>query len=225
MKYIVMDIEGTTTAISFVHEVLFPFARKRMKDFVEGNLNNDDVQTCLNDVAQTIQEEEGKTSSTNEQIEALIKWIDNDRKHGALKMLQGMIWKEGFEDGSLKGHFYDDVPVNLKKWKAAGYTLGVYSSGSVQAQKLIYKYSSFGDMTDLLSFYFDTAIGHKREVSSYKNIIHELGGDPSEYLFLSDVFQELDAAQQAGMKTIQLERQEIVKGDHPIVKDFNQIEL
>ncbi|TNE96956.1 MAG: acireductone synthase [Deltaproteobacteria bacterium] len=225
MKYIVMDIEGTTTAISFVHEVLFPFARKRMKDFVEGNLNNDDVQTCLNDVAQTIQEEEGKTSSTNEQIEALIKWIDNDRKHGALKKLQGMIWKEGFEDGSLKGHFYDDVPVNLKKWKAAGYTLGVYSSGSVQAQKLIYKYSSFGDMTDLLSFYFDTAIGHKREVSSYKNIIHELGGDPSEYLFLSDVFQELDAAQQAGMKTIQLERQEIVKGDHPIVKDFNQIEL
>ena len=225
MKYIVMDIEGTTTAISFVHEVLFPFARTRMKDFVEWNLNDDDVQTCLNDVAQTIQEEEGKTSSTNEQIEALIKWIDNDRKHGALKMLQGMIWKEGFEDGSLKGHFYDDVPVNLKKWKAAGYTLGVYSSGSVQAQKLIYKYSCFGDMTDLLSFYFDTAIGHKREVSSYQNIIHKLGGDPSEYLFLSDVYQELDAAQQAGMKTIQLERQEIIKGDHPIVKDFNQIEL
>lgn len=220
-----MDIEGTTTAISFVHEVLFPFSRTRMKDFVGGNLNNEDVQACLKEVAKTIQEEEGKSSSTNEQIEALINWIDNDRKHGALKKLQGMIWKEGFEDGSLKGHFYDDVPLNLKKWKAAGFTLGVYSSGSVQAQKLIYKYSSFGDMTDLLSFYFDTAIGHKQEVSSYKNIINELGGDPSEYLFLSDVYQELDAAQQAGMKTIQLERQEIIKGDHPIVKDFSQIEL
>lgn len=225
MKYIVMDIEGTTTAISFVHETLFPFARERMESFVLGNLNNTDVQECMDDVKKTVQEEEGKSIATDEQIATLIRWIDEDRKHGALKKLQGMIWKEGFEDGSIKGHFYDDVPVNLKKWKAAGYTLGVYSSGSVQAQKLIYKYSCFGDMTDLLSFYFDTAVGHKREAQSYKNIIKELGGDPSEYLFLSDVFQELDAAQEAGMKTIQLERQEIVIGDHTIVQDFSQIEL
>ena len=179
----------------------------------------------MENVKKTIQDEDGKSIATDMQIATLIQWIDEDRKHGALKKLQGMIWKEGFEDGSIKGHFYDDVPLNLRKWKAAGYTLGVYSSGSIQAQKLIYKHSCFGDMTDLISFYFDTGVGHKRETESYKNIVKELGGDPSEYLFLSDVFQELDAAQEVGMKTIQLEREDILKGDHTIVQNFSQIEL
>ena len=229
IKLILMDIEGTTTAISFVHDTLFPFARKRMRSFVEEHGTHEDVIQCICDVKETALQELKKDLSDSDAINLLIQWIDEDRKHGALKKLQGMIWRYGFEDGSIKGHFYKDVPSYLEAWLNAGYTLGVYSSGSVQAQKLLYRFSEYGDLSSYIKYHFDTAVGHKREAESYQAIIKELNASialsSDQILFLSDIAQELDAAKATGMHTVQLQRQPIEPGVHLILKDFTEIKL
>ncbi len=224
IRAIVTDIEGTTTSISFVSEVLFPYARQRIREFVSSQASDPRVSEQL-DLAR--QEMGAPDAPVAEVASALEQWIDQDKKITPLKTLQGMIWKSGYEDGTLKGHLYPEVKAVLENWKTQGIDLYVYSSGSVAAQKLIFGYSQAGDLTPLFSGYFDTNIGGKREAESYQNIIAELGIASRQILFLSDVTAELDAAEQAGMLTLALDRQCICDGfgAHPFVHNFEQIDL
>lgn len=226
MKYILTDVEGTTTSISFVHETLFPFAKERLKAFVTKNLNSQDVQEVLKQTKATAKTEDQKEISDDEACDLLLHWIQTDRKHPALKNLQGLIWEEGYKSGEIQGHVYKDVPVALKAWKEAGLTLGVYSSGSVQAQHLIFEFSTEGNLRPYFSNHFDTAVGHKREVPSYSSIANLLKLNPADILFLSDIKEELDAAREAGMQTIQLVRQnDVVIGNHKTAHDFIEIKF
>lgn len=209
IQVILMDIEGTTTSISFVHDVLFPYARKRMLPFVGSHLDHPEVQSYLAQAVETINSEEKKQYTVldwPEIVTHLIHWIDADRKHGALKGLQGIMWDEGYKSRSYQGHVYADVLPQWKKWSDAKKTLAIYSSGSVQAQKLLFTHSIDGDLTPFLSHYFDTSMGAKREPGTYKNIAQNLGVSPSQILFLSDIPEELDAAKQSGFKTTQILR-------------------
>ena len=223
IKAIVTDIEGTTSALSFVHEVLFPYARARMAEFVRCHAEDPHVVSHLNDVRL----EAGADLSIDEIIAQLIEWIDKDKKITPLKALQGMIWEEGFKQKDFTGHVYDDAVQNLQRWHAAGMKLYIFSSGSVQAQKLLFGYSDAGDMTPLFSGYFDTNIGAKREASAYTAIASKIGLPPNEILFLSDIEQELDAAKAAGMHTIWLVRESTPNesAGHRQVQSFDDIEL
>lgn len=224
MKFILTDVEGTTTSISFVHQSLFPFAKARLEEFVLKNSANENVRECLYKTKETAMVEDQLYLDDQEAIQLLLKWIAEDRKHPALKTLQGLIWDEGYRSGELKGHIYADVPDALNTWSKNGLQLGVYSSGSVKAQHLIFEFSNKGNLKDYFSAFFDTKVGQKREVQSYLNIAQELQLPPSEILFLSDIKEELDAARNAGMKTTQLVRQDdVLIGDHPTVKNFTEI--
>ena len=223
VKAIVTDIEGTTSSIDFVHQVLFPYASKHLPDFVRNNQADPEVIPILD----SVRTEAGEAGADIERvIGILLQWIADDRKVTALKALQGLIWKHGYESGDFTGHMYDDAVTNLRAWAAANIDLYVYSSGSVGAQKLLFGYSDAGDLTPLFRGYFDTNIGHKRQADSYRNILKDIGMPAAEILFLSDVAEELDAAAAAGMQTFQLVRdQKVVPGSHRIAHDFDRILL
>jgi enolase-phosphatase E1 len=211
-KIILTDIEGTTSSISFVKVVLFPYARKELPAFVREHAQDPKVRHWLD----LVQLELGTEIFSDEHlIETLIHWIDIDRKHTALKALQGMVWVAGYREGDYAAHVYDDASQMLKQWHAAGHAIYVYSSGSVPAQKLFFKYSAAGDITDLFSGYFDTEMGGKREASSYARITQHIGCESSEIIFLSDIVEELDAAREAGLETRLLDRIE----DYPTPRD------
>ena len=224
IKYILTDIEGTTTDIFFVHKVLFPYAYQKLPDFVRLHAEEPEVAACIRETQQTIKEEKQLDANLKQVIEMLLEWISTDRKHPALKKLQGMIWREGYETGAFTGHVYPDVLPQLENWRMHGIRIGIYSSGSVEAQRLLFSYTEYGDLNHLFNHNFDTAIGHKREVDSYKNIANKLNLRPEQILFLSDVEAELDAAQEAGMQTIQLVREGTKAGEHhKTVSDFTEI--
>ncbi|HZP11784.1 MAG TPA: acireductone synthase [Nevskiaceae bacterium] len=221
IRAILTDIEGTTSSIDFVQQTLFPYAKRRMREFVRQRARDADVAAQLREVAKA----EGRELSADEAASVLEKWIDEDRKATPLKALQGMIWAEGYAAGELKGHVYPDTPEYLSRWKKSGIALYVYSSGSVEAQKLIFGHTAYGDLQPLFSGYFDTRIGGKKEKDSYVKIRGEIGFAPEEILFLSDVGEELDAARAAGMKTCQLLRDAKAKpsAQHPHAKDFSEV--
>ncbi|MEW6168302.1 MAG: acireductone synthase [Pseudomonadota bacterium] len=221
IRAIVVDIEGTTSSIDFVHRTLFPYARARMRAFLRANAGDDRVQQLLADIEQV----ENQTLSLDDAADVLERWIDEDRKYTPLKVLQGMIWKEGYAAGELKGQVYADTPEYLRRWHAAGKKLYVYSSGSVEAQQLIFRHTDFGDLTPLFTGYFDTRIGGKREARSYARILKEIGLPGAEVLFLSDVGEELDAARAAGLQTCQLLRDEkaVPAPAHPQAKTFAEV--
>lgn len=204
IKAIVTDIEGTTSSISFVHNVLFPYAKSHLADYVRENCSNESVSDQLHEVAEI-------SGCQRDDIEGLIQnlldWIEQDKKITPLKTLQGMIWEQGYKQGDFTGHVYEDVVPCLKEWAHQNIDLYVYSSGSVKAQKLIFGHTEYGDLTPLFKGYFDTNIGNKRDVASYKNIIETLNCEPDSILFLSDIEQELEAAAQAGMQTYWLIRE------------------
>jgi enolase-phosphatase E1 len=226
IRFILMDIEGTTTSISFVHEVLFPYTSAHLESFVRSNMKDAKVQEALADVKKTVQEEDHKSLSDEEAIKQLLQWIQEDRKHTALKALQGYLWKNGYETGEYKGHIYDDVVPVMEKWKKAGIQMGIYSSGSVEAQQLLFGYSEKGDLTPYLSAYFDTKVGHKREEASYHNIQKALDIPAESILFLSDVKEELDAAKAAGFQATQLVRPGTEPcSEHPTVSDFYELNV
>ena len=226
ISFVLMDIEGTTTSIDFVHRTLFPYASAHLADFIHNNIDDKEIQGYLQDVQATILAEEGRSGLTTQQsIDQLLTWIKKDRKHPALKSLQGLLWKEGYEKGEYQGHLYEDVLPKWKGWKAQGKTLGIYSSGSVAAQKLLFGYSIAGDLNRYLSAYFDTKVGQKRDQQSYYNIAQAIGTPPAEVLFLSDVGAELDAAKATGMLTIQLVRPGTTAvQNHPTASNFSEIE-
>ena len=202
MALILTDIEGTTSSISFVKDVLFPYARDALPAFVREHGAREDVRHWLDAVAI----EHGAVCSDDTIVEILQGMIDEDRKHTALKALQGMIWGEGYDSADFTAHIYPDAAAKLRDWHAAGYPLAVYSSGSVPAQKLFFGHTDAGDLTALFDGWFDTEVGHKRDADSYRAIARRLGRDAGDILFLSDVVEELDAARDAGMRTVLVDR-------------------
>jgi enolase-phosphatase E1 len=179
-KAILVDIEGTTTSLSFVHETLFPYARARLPAYVAAHGGD---------------------------LETLLGWMDADAKVTELKDIQGKIWAEGYAAGELKGQVYPDAAEALRRWHAAGIRLAVFSSGSVPAQKLIFGHSDQGDLAPLFSGWFDTTTGPKREAASYAKIAAALEEAPGQMLFLSDIVQETDAAKAAGMHALLIDRE------------------
>ena len=223
-RAIVTDIEGTASSISFVRDVLFPYARKRLPAFVETHGDQPEVQHWLHEAAS----EAGLVEASRQDIiELLLQWIDQDRKSTALKALQGMIWKDGYAAGDYRAHMYPEVAARLRDWRADGLRLYVYSSGSVPAQQLLFRYSEAGDLTPLFAGYFDTETGPKREAESYRRIAEAIGEQPGHILFLSDIEEELDAAQAAGLRTAWLLREPLVfpaTPRHPAFRDFDAIQ-
>ncbi|UWS30157.1 acireductone synthase [Erwinia pyrifoliae] len=221
IRAIVTDIEGTTSDIRFVHQILFPYARENLPSFISGNQQQPAVAQVLDQLRAEVDRPQ---ATVQELIHVLFGFMAEDRKSTALKALQGMVWRDGYLNGSFTGHLYPDVLPALQRWQQQGLALYVYSSGSVAAQKLLFGYSDAGDITGLFSGYFDTHVGAKREADSYRNIASQIGLPAQQLLFLSDIHQELDAARDAGWHTVQL-----IRGDadnasrHRQVTDFEQI--
>jgi enolase-phosphatase E1 len=195
MKAILTDIEGTTTSLSFVADVLFPYARAHLPAFVAAQPA--DVAPILAEVA---------AAEPGDPVATLLRWIDEDRKATPLKTLQGMIWADGYASGAFTGHVYADAVIALRRWHAQGMRLYVFSSGSVAAQKLLFAHSDAGDLTPLFSGYFDTTTGAKREAGSYARIAEAIGEPAGDVLFLSDIAEEVAAARAAGMQALLIDR-------------------
>lgn len=223
IRAILTDIEGTTSSLSFVKDVLFPYSRERMADFVRSHGADPAVARLLEEAQQAAATE----LDDGELIAQLIAWIDEDRKITPLKGLQGLIWEDGYRRGDFTGHVYEDAVRQLRNWQRQGLELYIFSSGSVHAQKLLFSHTDYGDLTPLFSGFFDTTIGHKREAKSYEAIASAIGLEPGEILFLSDIRQELDAAREAGLQTIQLVRdgEPDPAAPHPQVRDFDAIKM
>ncbi len=223
VRAVLTDIEGTTSSLSFVKEVLFPYARERMADFLAHHQAEPEVAAQI----AAVRAEVGQTCSVAEVASTLVQWIDEDRKATPLKALQGLIWEAGYRKGDFKGHLYEDAWRNLRRWQEAGLRLYIFSSGSVHAQKLLFAHTEFGDLTSLFSGYYDTNIGAKREAAAYRAIAADVGLTPAEILFLSDIREELDAAREAGMQTTWLVRATTPAPDasHPQVSDFDAIQI
>jgi len=216
--WVLSDVEGTTTPIAFVRDVLFPYARTALPELITARADDRTVAACLAEIA--------RLAPGISPAVALARWMDDDAKVTPLKDLQGIAWQDGYESGAIKGAIYPDVPPALRAWTSAGIRIGIYSSGSVRAQRLIFGHSDQGDLSGLISANFDTTIGTKREVASYIAIADALGSAATRILFLSDIAAELDAAASAGMRTCQLVRPQdgtLATDAHPKAADFSEI--
>jgi enolase-phosphatase E1 len=208
---VITDIEGTTTPIAFVRDTLFPFARARLADAI----TRADAAAIVAEIADM--------APGRPVLDTLHAWMDADAKLTPLKALQGLIWNDGYAQGTLLGALYPDVAPSLRRWSRAGLRLHVYSSGSVAAQRLLFGHSVDGDLTPLFAGFFDTNVGPKREPESYDRLCIGINTPPHEVLFLSDVEAELDAASSAGLRTCQLVRAEdgtVASDRHATATDF-----
>ena len=211
-----LDIEGTTTSVGFVFDVLFPFARSQAAGFLAAQGATAEVEETLALLASDARAERAAGLDCPEVLEgearlataeaAMLWMMDRDRKTQGLKRLQGQIWRAGYEQGTLESDVFDDVPVALQKWRSEGARIFIYSSGSVAAQRLLFRYSRCGDLTGLIDGYFDTAVGEKRSAASYARILAEVAAAGSQVLFLTDIVAEADAATAAGVQVCIAER-------------------
>ena len=224
VKYVLMDIEGTLSEISFVHNVLFPYAEKMIPNFMREN--EGEVSQIISDVQKTVQDERSETLDLEGVIAQLLNWIADDRKHLALKNVQGRVWKRGFTEKVFQAPLYADVAPAWRAWSDRGLKLGIYSSGSNAAQKLFFAHTTDGDLLSFLSDHFDLSNGPKKEPKSYEKISRSLGVAASATLFFSDVGEELDAAKLAGLQTCQTLREGIEPCErHAQVRSFDEIDL
>jgi enolase-phosphatase E1 len=213
-RAVLLDIEGTTTPIAFVHDVLFSYARSHVKHYLAAHFGAAEI---LDDLARLREEhsddlqrgleppalERGSRDDEVSSMAAYVCWlIGRDRKSAGLKSLQGKIWREGYLEGTLKAQVFEDVAPALRRWHGAGLKIGIFSSGSVLAQKLLFAHTEAGDLTEFIAHYFDTSSGAKTEAASYRRIASALGLRTGEVLFISDVVAELDAAVAAGMRAL-----------------------
>ena len=221
---VLLDIEGTTSSISFVHDVMFPLARNNCRTFLASAWETEEVQACLPLLCQDL----GKSSiaewldgDASEQQESVCRGVtelmDADVKATGLKRLQGLIWKAGFQSGELVAHLFDDVAPAIQQWTKAGLDVRIYSSGSIQAQQLFFGHTVAGDLLDCFSGHYDTTTGPKMETESYRLIAADFGIPAEEIVFLSDVPQELAAAADAGMQTVL----SIRPGNQPVAADHS----
>lgn len=241
MSVILLDIEGTTTPITFVYDELFPYARRAMHAFFDANASAARVQDAIVTMrAEALQERadghdapaipsDGSEQDVAKAAADFALWqMDHDRKATGLKQVQGWIWADGYKDGELKGAVYDDVPAAIARWRGQGRRVAIYSSGSVEAQKLIFGYSTAGDLTPHLCGYFDTTTGPKKEASSYVAIAQSLGVAPSDVVFCSDNIDEIRAADDAGMRTrltIRPGNPAVPANDFTAVTDFSEAQF
>ncbi len=213
IRLILLDIEGTTTPMAFVHERLFPYARVRLRAWLASHAGTDERR----DVIELLRAEHAADRAHDESVPAwpgdardaiepavaYLEWLmDRDRKSPALKRLQGLIWEDGYQAGELRGEVYADVPDAMRRWRAAGVDVAIYSSGSELAQRRLFASTVHGDLTPLISGFFDTAVGPKTSPASYQRIVTALGRAPAETLFVSDVTRELRAAAEIGCQVV-----------------------
>jgi enolase-phosphatase E1 len=225
IQAILTDIEGTTSSISFVKEVLFPYAACALPDYVRSRAGEPAIAAILDDVAREAQLPRDDVETL---IAQLLQWIAEDRKITPLKTLQGILWRAGYEAGHYRAHLYPEVAGHLRAWHDRGLKLYVYSSGSIAAQQLFFRHSEAGNLEPLFDGFFDTTSGGKRETASYERIAAAIALPADTILFLSDVEEELDAAASAGLRTCWLQRpadcpQAHDRSAHPVATDFNQI--
>lgn len=239
-RAILLDIEGTTTPIDFVYQVLFPYARHHLREFIQQYHRAGEVRAGLamlrEEHAMDVQKKMGppvwKDGSVDLQVESAVAYVywlmDRDRKSTALKSLQGKIWEAGYRSGALRGQVFADVPPAFARWSGQQKEIAIFSSGSVLAQKLLFANTTAGDLTEFIRSYFDTTIGAKTEAGSYRRIANEIRLPPSEILFLSDVIAELDAARLAGMRTalcVRPGQPHPASCTHPIIHTFDEVDL
>lgn len=225
---IILDIEGTTTPISFVYDILFPFARTQLREFVGSGELVHEISLLRNEYQQETAEPPPWHSDSLEGLIAYVTWLmDQDRKSTGLKALQGKIWEQGYHDGTLQSQIFADVPPALKRWREAGLKISIFSSGSVLAQKLLFAHTEQGDLTTFIDDYFDTTIGPKTSPASYRKIVEALAVKNDSALFVSDVLKELDAATEAGLQTLFCVRPgnnpQPMPHNHPIIRSFDEI--
>jgi enolase-phosphatase E1 len=199
VRAILLDIEGTTTPIAFVHDVLFSYARDHVREFLKENSPAEDIALLREEHAVDAKEGRNPPPLVAEYIEWLIKL---DRKSTGLKSLQGKIWRKGYEDGSLQAQVFADVAPAFERWHGRGLRIGIFSSGSVLAQQLLFAHTEAGDLTRFIESYFDTNVGKKGDAESYRKIAEAMGLEPCQILFISDMVVELEAANEAGMETL-----------------------
>jgi enolase-phosphatase E1 len=237
VRAILLDIEGTTTPVEFVYEVLFPYARRHVREFVRQNYHSEDLRADISALRAEHRSDERNhelppwlEDSADSQMESVTQYVywlmDQDRKSRALKSLQGKIWEGGYLSGDLQAHVYPDVPPAFARWQEQQRAIHIFSSGSVLAQKLLFAHTTAGDLTRYISDYFDTTTGAKTAAASYQSIAEKIGSPATDVLFVSDVTAELDAAQNAGMKTalcVRSESPEPKSSSHRIVHTFDAI--
>ena len=199
IRGILLDIEGTTTPIAFVHDVLFSYARQQVRDYLTKHFNDEDVRADIRIMRDEEESERFDADDVDAVVAHINRLIDLDRKSTGLKSLQGKIWHKGYSDGTLRAQVFADVAPAFARWRIAGLTISIFSSGSVLAQQLLFAHTEAGDLTPFISHYFDTGVGKKGEPESYRRIAEQVGLNSSEILFISDVVTELAAAREAGM--------------------------
>jgi enolase-phosphatase E1 len=205
VQWILTDIEGTTTEVSFVYDILFPYFRAHMDQWK--TVDSDPMNQVLEQTRVLVLEEQSINLTSKEALfEQLRQWSNEDRKVTPLKTFQGMVWEQGFKSGAIKGHVYTDVKPALEQWTSMGIKLAIFSSGSIAAQKQLFGFSIEGDLTPYFSAFFDTTTGMKRDEHTYQLIVEQLQAPTNSVLFLSDISQELEAAHAAGLRTLQLVR-------------------
>lgn len=210
ITHLLLDIEGTTCPVSFVAEVLFPYARQALGPFLQRHGAEPEVAALLQEVETAWRQDphpEAQALGKTGDLGAYLEWlIDHDIKLTPLKDLQGRIWADGYGSGAITAPLFADVAEALRRWHGAGLQLAVYSSGSVPAQQLLYRHSNSGDLTGLFSHWFDTRVGAKQQPDSYRKIAEAMGVEPSGVLFISDALAELEAAHGAGMAVLLSDR-------------------
>lgn len=237
IKGILLDIEGTTSSISFVYDVMFPYVREHLVEFLDSNWNDENVvatvETLAFDLSFSSAEswlgEFDEVARRQTVAAAVLKMMDEDVKATGMKQLQGLIWKNGFESGQMTAHLFEDVAPAIENWRANDIDVRIYSSGSIAAQKLFFGHSVAGDLLNYFNGHYDTTTGPKRESESYTKIADDFSFDPEEILFVSDVPAELDAAQSAGMQTVLSVRpgNKPVQESHEfsVISSFAEIEI
>lgn len=243
-KSVICDIEGTTSSISFVKDTLFPYALKNVEEYLKANWNEDATKTVVAALREQAEEDkkaevEGALTipagDSEDIIPDIVKYVEwqtsRDAKTGSLKTLQGLVWAKGYKDGSIKGHVYEDVSKALEQWTEGGRKVYIYSSGSVDAQKLLFEHSEQGDLVKYLAGHYDTKIGAKTEKDSYAAILKNIEATAEEALFLTDVVAEAKAAKEAGLNVVVLDRpgnaelSEDDRKEFTVVKSFADIPL
>ncbi|MDP9017706.1 MAG: acireductone synthase [Candidatus Eremiobacteraeota bacterium] len=222
---VVTDIEGTTGSTAFVKDVLFPYADAQMEQYLQSHRHEAEICELLAEVARAAEVDPDNFDGL---VAQLRRWIAQDEKFTPLKTLQGKIWACGYADGALLGHVYDDAADSLRKWHSTGLKIFVYSSGSVAAQRLLFSHSVAGDLTALFDGYFDTTTGPKREADSYSSIARAIALPAGRILFLSDSPAELDAAREAGFRTVQVVRandETVAAPSHVWIRSFSELDL
>lgn len=222
IKAILTDIEGTTSSISFITDVLHPYTRERVKTYIQEHGEEPAVAKLLDDVRRNL----GQELSNAEMAEQVPMWIEEGRKVTALKALQGLVWENGYRNDRFKGHIFEDALRNLRNWKERGLGIYGFSAGAAYAQKLLFGFSEYGDVSGIFDDFFDTNVGSKEDPTAYQSIATSIGLNPAEVLYIADSREELDAARQVGMYTVWVVREGALdpEATHRQVNSFDEIE-